>query len=135
MIDFDKFKYRVGDRIHKIQHTPSTITPTEYEIVEIDSKYKYFYKIKNLSPGCVDLPFWQSKYVIHNLFEPCNPAIKLLFGKKEEIVLNTGSYSIGVGGVYRDLMVDRAELAQPDSHSLDALRYLTGNLPPNKVSR
>ena len=171
MIDYSKFKYRVGDRIRRIGHE------AEYSIVEIQETFRSrtdtivsHYKIRNLSPGCKDHPIWYIKYIIHQQFEPCNPAVKLLFDKKEPVsdyekriygrfrTVDEVDAHVDYNSVYRDLAlygkasiqvstpVDsitinipssyRVELAQPDSHSLDALRYsVLGQPSVKKVSR
>lgn len=105
MIDFDKFKYRKGDKVRKIGYE------AEYEIIDIQlstaytSTYRH-YRLKNLSPGCLDQPVWLSQGTVHRSYEPCNPAIKVLFEKKT--------------------LANRKNRAEErsDDHSLDALRYL-----------
>ena len=142
MIDFDKFKYRIGDRIHKIDCS------TEYEVIEITryptsySGLPTTYRIKNLSQGCLDRPFWISQYAIERYYEPCNTAIKLLYNKEEPTTLlitgcsdssNNSLYRAYIEGTppWQFLSPDRAG-EQSDPHSLDALRYL---IQPLKVSR
>jgi hypothetical protein len=158
MIDFDKFKYRVGDRIRKIQLSSDQTESTEYEIIAIDEGennqsrrlygYKH-YKLKNLAPGCVDSPSWQSQNIVHMYFEPCNPAAKLLYSKNvvefrteyaADYVTKTviSGRRAGKSWLYQqfqDYEANRAELAKPDSHSLDALRYSVLGQPSKKVSR
>jgi hypothetical protein len=157
MIDYDKFKYRVGDRIRRIGHE------AEYSIVGIQEALRSrtdtivsHYRIRNLSPGCKDHPIWYTKYVIHQQFEPCNPAIKLLFDKKQEVLtlemlenaykkamlkgkslLISSGYRSGKSSLYKQLLAAslyRAE-SHSDQHSLDALRYSVHRQTPKKVSR
>jgi hypothetical protein len=148
MIDFDKFKYRVGDKIRKIQLTQDLTQVTEYEIVQIQegSKYAYkHYKLKNLATGCVDAPSWQSQNTVHMYFEPCNPAIKLLYSKnvvefRTEYVADYTTKGLLIStprgyGKISSIGLNRVELAKPDSHSLDALRYSVLGQPSKKVSR
>ena len=179
MIDFDKFKYRVGDRIRKLEVIVEAPL-AEYEILEISERSKWSksfrsYKLKNLSPGCVNSPSWQSQNVVHRYYEPCNPAIKLLYsnnvtefrteyvadyvgGKPDTIVMDPKHLKLlqkvfnsgdklslistprgsGKSWIYQQYLQDsanRAELAKPDSHSLDALRYSVLGQPSKKVSR
>ena len=175
MIDFDKFKYRVGDKVRKLVYAPTEVRPTEYEIIAIEESdsmgrltrgsrsyndYRH-YKLKNLSPGCLDKPQWVPQNLVHSQYESCNPAIKLLYKKNElasgvltaetieeaykkamlfgtgKLLINTTRQS-GKSWLYQQFLqneANRAELAKPDSHSLDALRYLVFGQPPKKVSR
>lgn len=98
MIDYDKFRYRVGDKVRRMVYSPEEVQPAEYEIIGIeeakgfgrtyrrnssstgDSGYRH-YRLKNLSPGCLDQPQWVSQNIVHSQYEPSNPAVKLLFNK------------------------------------------------------
>ena len=158
MIDYDKFKYRVGDKVRKIE---LMVEPSEYVILKIEEKNRYgkpfrHYQLKNLTPGCVDAPSWQSQNVVHQFYEPCNPAAKLLFKKNTSGLEYVDKYKREYLGSFGNLIVstprntmvisnmsdqsvfvdlNRAELAKPDSHSLDALRYSVLGQPSKKVSR
>jgi len=157
MIDYDKFKYRIGDKIRKIGYE------AQYEIIEIQSNGNprgygsiTSYRIKNLSLGCVDQPVWLSQSIIHRNYEPCNPAIKVLFEKKEPIggaltlemlqkaidaaTNNSGRLMMistprAAGKTWMNkLLADWENRAEPGTgdHLTDALRYATGH---KKVSR
>jgi hypothetical protein len=83
MIDFDKFKYKMGDKIRKLS------TTAIYEIIEIEevssfTSYPYrHYRLRNTSNGYTDSPIWLGQSIVHSRYEPCNPAIKVLYDKKD----------------------------------------------------
>lgn len=123
MIDFDKFKYRIGDRIRRIGYI------AEYEILAIDDinywGYSHFYyKLKNLSKGCLDQPEWLSQGMVHMVYEPCNPMIKVLFSKPifgttvQDAINDIGS---------NNTTPHRVEEGLPDDHSLEALPGIIPN--------
>ena len=150
MIDFDKFKYRVGDKVKRMVYAPTEVQPAIYEIIAIEesngfgnsyrrsynsggtSGYRH-YRLKNLSSGCLDQPQWVAQNIVHSQYEPSNPVIKLLYYKESEgtfltSILRSHSFICDIG-------LNRAELAKPDSHSLDALQYSVQGQPSKKVSR
>lgn len=159
MIDYDKFKYRIGDKVRKIG------LEAEYEIVDIHSASSWghnHYKLKNTSIGCNDTPTWCPQHLVHNYYEPCNPAIKVLFQKKDTITfdirsgyadsmfLDPKTYEAMKKLMGTKLMVVSTPRAagktwamsalhrgeeRSDGHSLDALRYSGHKALSKKVSR
>jgi hypothetical protein len=122
MIDFDKFKYRVGDKIKRLVYHPDEVQPAEYEIIAIEeatgfgSSYRRtrnsggttgyrHYRLKNLSNGCLDQPIWVSQHLVHTQYEPCNPAIKLLYKRNEP------TFEVRAGGYADMLVMDPKHLA------------------------
>jgi hypothetical protein len=159
MIDYDKFKYRIGDKIKRISHE------AEYQIIGIQESLRSrtdtivsHYRIKNLSPGCIDHPTWYPANVILGQFEPCNPAIKLLYQKKEKprvltfamfeeaykkailqskSLLISSGYRSGKSSLIKELEASSLHRAKErsDLDSLDAFRYTVHGQTPKKVSR
>jgi hypothetical protein len=157
MIDYDKFKYRVGDKVRRMVYHPDDIQPAEYEIIAIEeakgfggsyrrgrsnssSGYRH-YRLKNLSPGCLDKPLWVQQNIVHSQFEPCNPAAKILYKKNVNTLDITctlfSSRRAGKSWLYQQFQQYEANRAgeQSDPHSLDALRYMVQEKPSKKVSR
>jgi hypothetical protein len=106
-VDLSKFRYRIGDKIRS-KHG------AEYEIINIQYSSSRWnsdlsighYRIKSLVKGCLDQPFWISQRNLLDLYEPCNPAIKLLFDNnrgseatKTPPSANMANKSGGLGGV------------------------------------
>jgi hypothetical protein len=80
----DSFKYRVGDKVRGPHGA-------EYEILAVDSKpYNEHYRLKNLTS--LDSPFWINRFALFSTYEPCNPAIKILFEKEQDTVTLTMDY-------------------------------------------
>ena len=171
MIDYDKFKYRIGDKVRRMVYNPTEVQPVEYEILAIEEAtgfgssyrrtrnsgsttgYKH-YRLKNLSPGCIDQPQWVAQNLVHSQYEPCNPAAKILFKKNDpELGLFADQVLIspqhqkslisllgrraGKSLLFQEFLKYEANRAeeQSDSHSLDALRYTVQGQPSKKVSR
>ena len=81
-IDSNKFKYKIGDLVR-------SKSGAEYQIVNIQTVTRTYsslehYRLKNLSSGCLDSPYWVTGSIIYSKFEPCNPAIKVLFDRGSE---------------------------------------------------
>lgn len=80
-IDMDKFQYKVGD---KVKHKHGA----EFVIVGIQHSSGRFgkvtphYRLKNLSVGCKDNPFWIIGSSMTD-YTPSSGAARLLFGERD----------------------------------------------------
>lgn len=101
-IESSTFRYRIGDRIRSRYGA-------EYQIINIQTSSGTYgtttdhYRLKPLSS--IDNPFWLTSGIVYSNYEPCNPAIKILFdnarrseGTKTLPAVNNSLNRGGVGG-------------------------------------